>query len=1209
MGRALESAVLAEIVKPRVRMAHLVSLAFDGGVQYYTTHSSDIEWGGHTWQSSPNLLRVSDIREDSEVRIQTATVTLSSVNQANLSVALTEDYTDREMNVYVAFITNAPDKRWGFDEGLEGWGTNELTGRGIVTWQENGTVLWESNAEQTNPFFYIPLSTTIPPDEMQGHEVFDGSDLWIVRAMVRRVSGSGTWEGRCMYLTSGHGAGEQDYSKSISEPANPDEWNILEWDMSDLTAGGGDWVSNIIGGIRIDLVSAGTVAYEFDWIEITRSSSAKPDPANIFSGRIDSFKVSENPRSGTSTLEWKASSHFADFDRVNGRFTNNESQQIHFPGDRFFEFAYRDPTQITWGRRPLNRPPALQPIGADRPVIRTTVDIANTVAPIPVIYGQEQTEGIRTFIGKQSAPAGPGQSETLYIIHTLCEGEISGVPQILLDDVPHTDSRWNHPETGSSLVSCTVYTGTDTQTAHAPMVSAINEWTADHRGLGVAYVVTALTYHEDVFDGMPTFRFVVNGKNNNAARAIEDYLTNSRYGKGLDPSALDGFDAAATICDQDIDAQVGTFKQFRADGIIDTSRTMLDNLKDLLRTCRGYLPYTGGKYVLRIERNESPVFEFTPDNITGGWTFETTGIRSRYNRVEAKFTNPLRNYQQDIAAVDSDTFRSQDNGRLLKTDYSLPLCNNVYRAMDDAEIVLRKSRQQLKTSFSGMLPSMVVSPGDIIEVTHPTPDWIEKQFRVDSITIKANGDFTFSLSEHEPNVYNRGDRLAPDSIADTNLPNPYTVAEPTGLILESGEEHLVMTSDGSIVSRIYIQWTPATDIFVTGYQVQYRRSDGGEWVDASQVTGGQSGEAYAIGVRDLVAYDVRVRSVNVLGRHSAWLTEEGHTVEGKSAPPPDVTDFRVTRLPDGTREFSWQHQTPIDHAGYSIRYRSGTGHTWEDMEGFELNTHGYIEHAPFESIYPLVSGMFTFAIKAYDRSGNESVNAAFIIADLGLPRIAGSLFFIDAGDEGWPGTITDGYRDTGWVVANNQDEWQTLPNQWQNWNQWNSDPVSSFIYEHPEIDLGGVVAITPLATVVTDSDSLVEMAIWNGSSYEDWEPLGPTVTDKIKLRVTVTQSSTELPILRQFVINITAGVIEEDIEDIDTSALAGAYRIGTGDIRIPITKNFTVIRLANIILQNVGAGWSWEIVDKDTTVGPRVRIYNSSNTLADAIIDAYVRGL
>ena len=39
------------------------------------------------------------------------------------------------------------------------------------------------------------------------------------------------------------------------------------------------------------------------------------------------------------------------------------------------------------------------------------------------------------------------------------------------------------------------------------------------------------------------------------------------------------------------------------------------------------------------------------------------------------------------------------------------------------------------------------------------------------------------------------------------------------------------------------------------------------------------------------------------------------------------------------------------------------------------------------------------------------------------------------------------------------------------------------------------------------------------------------------------------------------------------------------------------------------AGWSWELIDKNTAIGPRIKIYNASNALADANIDATVRGL
>jgi len=90
---------------------------------------------------------------------------------------------------------------------------------------------------------------------------------------------------------------------------------------------------------------------------------------------------------------------------------------------------------------------------------------------------------------------------------------------------------------------------------------------------------------------------------------------------------------------------------------------------------------------------------------------------------------------------------------------------------------------------------------------------------------------------------------------------------------------------------------------------------------------------------------------------------------------------------------------------------------------------------------------------------------------------------------------------------------------------------------------------------------------------------------------------------------LDAKPVEEIINDLDTSTLTGAYRIGTGDIRLPITETYAIVRYVFVTLQNVGSGWTWELIDKDTTTGPRIKIYDSTGTLADATIDAQVQGL
>ena len=50
------------------------------------------------------------------------------------------------------------------------------------------------------------------------------------------------------------------------------------------------------------------------------------DPLLIFDGRLNNPVIKEDVEAGTSTIAVQASSLFVDFDRINTRFTNNESQ-------------------------------------------------------------------------------------------------------------------------------------------------------------------------------------------------------------------------------------------------------------------------------------------------------------------------------------------------------------------------------------------------------------------------------------------------------------------------------------------------------------------------------------------------------------------------------------------------------------------------------------------------------------------------------------------------------------------------------------------------------------------------------------------------------------------------------------------------------------------------------------------------------------------
>jgi len=65
----------------------------------------------------------------------------------------------------------------------------------------------------------------------------------------------------------------------------------------------------------------------FDSSGQTTDSNIIADPFILFDGRVDSFSITDDPSSGSSTISWKIASHWADWERIQGRRCNNQDAQ------------------------------------------------------------------------------------------------------------------------------------------------------------------------------------------------------------------------------------------------------------------------------------------------------------------------------------------------------------------------------------------------------------------------------------------------------------------------------------------------------------------------------------------------------------------------------------------------------------------------------------------------------------------------------------------------------------------------------------------------------------------------------------------------------------------------------------------------------------------------------------------------------------------
>ena len=144
------------------------------------------------------------------------------------------------------------------------------------------------------------------------------------------------------------------------------------------------------------------------------------------------------------------------------------------------------------------------------------------------------------------------------------------------------------------------------------------------------------------------------------------------------------------------------------------------------------------------------------------------------------------------------------------------------------------------------------------------------------------------------------------------------------------------------------------------------------------------------------------------------------------------------------------------------------------------------------------------------------------------------------------------------------------------WTRWALNPDNPIVYEHDPIDLGAVIPFTPIVAVTGVGSQLIEEAHSDDDvTYTNFQLLqGQVIARYIKIRVTMDDAFAQLFDVK---ITINAETISEDLSDIDTSTLIGT----PGDRRLALAKTYALITSVAPILQNVGSGWTVNVLDRD----------------------------
>jgi len=162
---------------------------------------------------------------------------------------------------------------------------------------------------------------------------------------------------------------------------------------------------------------------------------------------------------------------------------------------------------------------------------------------LPIVYGKVRIGGNDVFIESKG-----NDNKYMWVVQNLAEGECNrigvnsdSIKEIYLDDQLYTKYGGN--------VSFWFYRGTTGQIYDGNMHTQFSDWKENKHN--TCYIVWRLKYDEDKFVTFPKRNIVLEGMkvydfrtettaySNNPVLCLYNYLTNTRYGLGIDASKVD----------------------------------------------------------------------------------------------------------------------------------------------------------------------------------------------------------------------------------------------------------------------------------------------------------------------------------------------------------------------------------------------------------------------------------------------------------------------------------------------------------------------------------------------------------------------------------------------------------------------------------------------------------------------------------------------
>jgi len=319
----------------------------------------------------------------------------------------------------------------------------------------------------------------------------------------------------------------------------------------------------------------------------------------------------------------------------------------------------------------------------------------------------------------------------------------------------------------------------------------VYQWDASKTMTNTVFAIVHITYNSDAsLTGIQQTKFQITNNLTNTGAVIYDYLLNTRYGGAIPAYQIDttSLNALTAYSNENFTytpytGGSTTQPRFKFNGVVVTSRTIMQNLQDMASCCDCLIKYSemlGTWGVIVQSPSYTVAMALNDSNIISGITTNIMDIANSFNVAEVKFPDntaqdAFASSIYDLAEIDPELL--YPNEPVNQQSISLPLTNNSVTAQYLATRFLKSAREDMQLSFAINFTGLQLDAGDIVTVTNVNYGWVNKLFRCMKVTqtFTDDGKITTNLnvSEFNPTVYD-----------DTNItqftPSPNTgIGSPT----------------------------------------------------------------------------------------------------------------------------------------------------------------------------------------------------------------------------------------------------------------------------------------------------------------------------------------------------------------------------------------------------------------------------------------------